>query len=508
MALLVACGQLRVGEAANPGPAWNSMDYEDDIWRDEPDDISQSLWGLQWFDDDCGVDSEGVGLVGSGDCNLSEAAGANSGGACGSTAGEGYLNGVPFVRFKTFDGFKQGYVFKMDSKGLGYYFDAKAETSSCANADVSGGGEAPMALPDYVRNHAVGSYGSCAEIVRWILPLWQLLFEPVGTPAGRRRLPRKVPRRRQRRAGRSSGISVVVPTCMAAGSSFHRDCGAWAFDTVNPNGSSGMQKFLGISSADVVMVQEARVVDGDAIVSAQRGAKRSGWGLALTSAMVTESNGTNAGAAIAARSFFGMVQRRLAEVPVRFQSRISCAHVGAFCKGGEHFISLYLWTSEGMSQRNLDLLQTVAMVVASLCGPWVLAADFNVTPDVLRQTGWLALVKGSIVASTDPTCNKNVYDYFVVDRRLGAAVLGVSLVNDAGFHPHFPSRIFLRGKLRDMKKRVLVAPKKIGARVPIGCVSDSSRLLSADMSCWLTLRWANSFVSYTVSCADNARALS
>ena len=46
---------------------------------------------------------------------------------------------------------------------------------------------------------------------------------------------------------------------------------------------------------------------------------------------------------------------------------------------------------EGLSQRNLDLLQCLAGVLARLQGPWIVAGDFNMVPDTLRSSGWLAL---------------------------------------------------------------------------------------------------------------------
>ena len=59
-------------------------------------------------------------------------------------------------------------------------------------------------------------------------------------------------------------------------------------------------------------------------------------------------------------------------------------------------ISAYLWCSEGASTRNLELLQAIAQAIKQIHGPWILAADFNFPPSVLRRTGWLELVGGSI----------------------------------------------------------------------------------------------------------------
>ena len=54
-------------------------------------------------------------------------------------------------------------------------------------------------------------------------------------------------------------------------------------------------------------------------------------------------------------------------------------------------MSAYLWTNEGLSPRNLDLLQCLAHVLSTIDGPWVVGADWNLTPADLEAAGWLAL---------------------------------------------------------------------------------------------------------------------
>ena len=72
--------------------------------------------------------------------------------------------------------------------------------------------------------------------------------------------------------------------------------------------------------------------------------------------------------------------------------RLCVRWMGGFFRGGLHLVSLYPWCTEGLSTRNLDFLQNVAAVLARLRGPWLIGADFTVTPDVLSSSGWLRLV--------------------------------------------------------------------------------------------------------------------
>ena len=103
-------------------------------------------------------------------------------------------------------------------------------------------------------------------------------------------------------------------------------------------------------------------------------------------------------------------------------------------------MSVYLWCSEGLSTRNLDLLQTVAGALVELNGQWLIAGDFNMPPDVLRQSGWLNVVRGAIHAPDAPTCNGKTYDFFVSSVCLAPAMKEVLVVADAGTSPHVPVR--------------------------------------------------------------------
>ena len=51
----------------------------------------------------------------------------------------------------------------------------------------------------------------------------------------------------------------------------------------------------------------------------------------------------------------------------------------------------------GLSPANLDLLQEVAGLLEQLEGPWLIGGDFNRTPELLQESGWLQLVRGSSI---------------------------------------------------------------------------------------------------------------
>ena len=98
-------------------------------------------------------------------------------------------------------------------------------------------------------------------------------------------------------------------------------------------------------------------------------------------------------------------------------------------------------------------------MISTLKGPWVLAADFNCTPQQHEETGWLKMVCGRIVAPNLPTCKQRVIDFFVVSNNLAGMVVDAVTVSDALCKPHSPVRLYLEADARTMPVRTL---KKIG----------------------------------------------
>eukprot|EP00959_Pyramimonas_sp_CCMP1952_P021750 458040-Pyramimonas_sp.AAC.1 len=52
--------------------------------------------------------------------------------------------------------------------------------------------------------------------------------------------------------------------------------------------------------------------------------------------------------------------------------------------------------------------------------PFILAGDFNVEPDVLGHSGWVAAIDAAVVAPSDGTCRPadRDIDYFIARREL------------------------------------------------------------------------------------------
>ena len=86
---------------------------------------------------------------------------------------------------------------------------------------------------------------------------------------------------------------------------------------------------------------------------------------------------------------------------------------------------MYLWTgSEPAGPHNRALLEAVLQFIDSIDGPWIICGDWQFSPDMLIESGWLLLAHGVAVAPVVPTCGVAVLDYLVVDAELALYIVG------------------------------------------------------------------------------------
>ena len=97
-------------------------------------------------------------------------------------------------------------------------------------------------------------------------------------------------------------------------------------------------------------------------------------------------------------------------VPVQLASRICAAWIVDVARGGIHGVSVYLYDTEGVSDRNLALLQQLAAALRTLRMPWIIGGDWNMTPQQLAATGVLDVLNTQVPAPILPTRHSSVYD--------------------------------------------------------------------------------------------------
>ena len=101
-------------------------------------------------------------------------------------------------------------------------------------------------------------------------------------------------------------------------------------------------------------------------------------------------------------------------------------------------MSLYLRCTEGLSEANQAILEEASAALATVVGPWIVAADWNISPLlVLAESCWLKIVGGYFRD-----------DYFIVHKSIAHIMIGVQRIEDGACNPHWPTRLIMRGDAR------------------------------------------------------------
>ena len=368
-------------------------------------------------------------------------------------------NGDVYIPSAVFSGQLQGYVYKSSELGLGYHLDCRqggAAEVGVPPQSASSDFVVPLCLADLLRTHTETTI-NCART----------------NPRRRRRDQYGRRHDRQRRPSSRCQLSASPPhatelacrpPCLGNGRR------AWAIDTVNASSfQSAVNAVVLRTSADIVLLQEHRLLQGQ---DAQ--ARSRGWKSHLPPAWPTAAGRASAGVGIMACGGIGLAPHADA-VPHEYSPRIAAAWVGGVIRGGIHCVSVYLRDSEGLSEANLAILTQLAALLRSLSGPWVVGGDWNIQPQQLQESRWLDLVRGTIHATSQPTCHQSTYDFFVVSATISHSVLTVQRITDAGLSPHSPVRLLLRGDARRPMVRRLVRPPRIEGALPHGPANDPDK---------------------------------
>jgi ribonuclease HI len=159
--------------------------------------------------------------------------------------------------------------------------------------------------------------------------------------------------------------------------------------------------------------------------------------------------------------------------------------IDGIVRGGVVLASVYLWHSEGLTDRNLALLYAAGDAVIAHGGPWVLAGDFNMTPEELAVADtWLRRVGGRVFAPALPTCRSSgggrAIDFFIVDQRIAHAVESVWTDLSMEASPHSAVILRLRSSATTELVKMLRTPCRFPTVRPIGC-SQQPTSPSADV---------------------------
>jgi len=178
-----------------------------------------------------------------------------------------------------------------------------------------------------------------------------------------------------------------------------------AFDSINSTGWGPAANFLALTAADAVCLQETKRSAGEQADSAEETMRKAKWSLTLAPSKITAAGGLSAGVGIAARSHFGLGKSPVIPTGDDVRNRVKSAWFPSLIRGGFTLFSVYLVAGEPLtSPRNRAILEAVAQLIDCLDGQWVIAADWQCSPNALRESRWFEKVQGVLFHSNQPTC--------------------------------------------------------------------------------------------------------
>ena len=216
------------------------------------------------------------------------------------------------------------------------------------------------------------------------------------------------------------------------------------------------------------------------VVNEEVWAKRAGWTAHLPPAIPTPGGGTAGGVGFVTRAHRGLTRPHGVDWEALDAGRVALVQwSGGGVPGGLLVASLYLRCSVGLDPHNVRTLTQLAVQLRISGRPYIVAGDFNCTPQAFREHEVAKLFDADVVAPATPedeaagTCRASTgewktIDFFLVSRPLLSRIKDCTVMLDAGFRPHRPVCLRLRrGGPLDLR-RVLRAPRRFPVERPIG----------------------------------------
>lgn len=260
--------------------------------------------------------------------------------------------------------------------------------------------------------------------------------------------------------------------------------GGWRLETANASGARSAKAWLSSTAADAVLLQEHGVWSAEALRRLRVWSQRNGWDtVAGLAAPPCAGVGKGSGGVMVA------VRRRFARARVLAGTRDGVIHPGRAVgmwsdiamRGGLSLMSVYLYVGLGLGYRdspyenaNWLVLAALAAAVQRCSSPWVLAGDWNLSPEALEASGWVDNVGGLVIRPNEHTRlagSGSCIDFFVVDKRLAPFFGKAEVVHGATIKTHRPVDVVLASGARRAHAWQLRRPKRFPVERAIGpCV--------------------------------------
>ena len=145
------------------------------------------------------------------------------------------------------------------------------------------------------------------------------------------------------------------------------------FATANVTSWPGCQRAaqgLDLDGYDLVLLQEVKITS-EMDYKLHGWARRQGWKAALSPSTITPAGGFSGGAAVMARKHIPLSLPPGSDSTCREAGRVAAAIVRAGPCGGFIAVSSYLFIGEGLSERNVGIVQRTAKWLFTLDRPFL-----------------------------------------------------------------------------------------------------------------------------------------
>ena len=128
-------------------------------------------------------------------------------------------------------------------------------------------------------------------------------------------------------------------------------------------------------------------------------------------------------------------------------------------------ITVYLFCSEGFSERNNDIMAQINLLTKLTGLPFIILGDFNVIPEELLASGWLSHLGAKIrtselPSSTTASTDRNI-DMCVHSICLDHIFIYLKAVVGVPWGPHIGFELAIHARPRSVKGQVLSIPKPL-----------------------------------------------
>jgi len=248
-------------------------------------------------------------------------------------------------------------------------------------------------------------------------------------------------------------------------------------ENTNSTSWEALKARLSSSDADVIVAEEHHCLE-HTIDERSTVAKSLGWKSTWSAALPTDPDNpydarcSSGGVAIFVKKYLGLTQTKKGVVDELIQGRLLAGRISAPGLGSVVIYAAYLHTGLGLVGGNVDILDKIKCHNDCHNSPWVVAADWNMEPHVLGESGVCKALDAKLLYPQSATCISpacaRTIDFFMVSSSLADAAEEPYTVDDAATRPHRPVMLVLKAGLKSARKTVFRPTKWLPTEAVIG----------------------------------------